>query len=204
MRRALRPGRRRNLCALQKGTVPSAFARLVGSPVDGGRGRQPRVLRVPASRGVRTRRTFEPQDPEYESRIRSSFARQTFMTTIGARLSRVVPGEVDIELPVRDDLAQQHGFLHAGVLASAADSACGYAAFSLMPPAAAVLSVEFKINLLAPAVGDRVVASGRVIRAGRNVSVCWGEVTAYAGDAERLVATMVATMMTVRDSGLTD
>jgi uncharacterized protein (TIGR00369 family) len=163
------------------------------------------VLRLSsASRGVRTRRPFEPQDPEYESRVRSSFARQTFMTTIGARLSRVVPGEVDIEVAVRADLAQQHGFLHAGVLASAADSACGYAAFSLMPPAAAVLSVEFKINLLAPAVGDRVVASGRVIRAGRTVSVCWGEVTAYTGDTERLVATMVATMMTVRDRGLTD
>jgi uncharacterized protein (TIGR00369 family) len=117
---------------------------------------------------------------------------------------RIAPGEADIELLMRDDLVQQHGFLHAGVLASAADSACGYAALSLMPPAAAVLSVEFKINLLAPAKGDRFVASGRVIRAGRTVSVCWGEVTAYAGDTERLVATMVGTMMTVRDRGLTD
>lgn len=159
------------------------------------------MLRLPARRRVTA---HEPQDPAFESRVRASFDRQTFMTTIGAKLARVVPGEVDIELAVRGDLMQQHGFLHAGVLASAADSACGYAAFSLMPVGAAVLSVEFKINLLAPAVGDRVVASGRVIRAGKTVSVCWGEVKAYAGDTERLVATMVGTMMTVRDRGLAD
>lgn len=165
------------------------------------------MLRLPPSRGVKTPKTHEPHephDPDYESRVRSSFERQSFMATIGAQLSHVAPGEVDVELHVRDDLMQQHGFLHAGVLASVADSACGYAALSLMPPAAAVLSVEFKINLLAPAAGERVVAKGRVIRAGRTVSVCWGEVTAYAGDTERLVATMVGTMMTVRDRGLTD
>jgi uncharacterized protein (TIGR00369 family) len=162
------------------------------------------VLRLSASRGVTTPRTFEVQDPAYESRVRSSFGRQTFMATIGARLLRIAPGEADVELAMRDDLVQQHGFLHAGVLASAADSACGYAALTLMPPDAAVLSVEFKINLLAPAIGERVVAKGRVIRAGRTVSVCWGEVTAYAGETERLVATMVGTMMTVRDRGLTD
>jgi uncharacterized protein (TIGR00369 family) len=158
------------------------------------------LLRVPASSVT----SHVPQDPEFEPRVRASFGRQRFMTTIGARLARVTAGEVDIELDVRDDLTQQHGFLHAGVLAAAADSACGYAAFSLMPPGAAVLSVEFKINLLAPAVGDRIVARGRVIRAGKTVTVCWGDVTAYGGDTERLVATMVGTMMTVRDRGLTD
>jgi uncharacterized protein (TIGR00369 family) len=126
------------------------------------------------------------------------------MATIGARLSRVEAGEVDIELNMRDDLVQQHGFLHAGVLATAADSACGYAALSLMPAGVAVLSVEFKINLLAPAAGDRIMARGRVIRAGKTVTVCWGDVTAYAGDTDRVVATMVGTMMTVRDRGLTD
>lgn len=136
--------------------------------------------------------------------MRASFDRQRFMATIGARLARVAPGEVDIELAVRDDLVQQHGFLHAGVLATAADSACGYAALSLMPTGVAVLSVEFKINLLAPAAGDRIVARGRVIRAGKTVTVCWGDVTAYTGESERLVATMVGTMMTVRDRGLTD
>ena len=145
-----------------------------------------------------------PQDPAYEARVRASFERQRFMQTIGARLVRVAPGEVDVELPVRDVLTQQHGFLHAGALATVADSACGYAALSLMPAGAAVLSVEFKINLLAPAAGDRVVARGRVIRAGKTVTVCWGEVTAYDGSSERLVATMVATMMTVRDRGLSD
>ena len=126
------------------------------------------------------------------------------MATIGARLARVAAGEVDIELDVRDELTQQHGFLHAGVLAAAADSACGYAALSLMPAGAAVLSVEFKINLLAPAAGDRIVARGRVIRAGRTVTVCWGEVAACTGETERLVATMVGTMMSVRDRGLSD
>ena len=144
------------------------------------------------------------QDPAYEARVRASFERQRFMQSIGAQLVRVAPGEVDVELPVREALTQQHGFLHAGALATVADSACGYAALSLMPAGAAVLSVEFKINLLAPAAGDRVVARGRVIRAGKTVTVCWGEVTAYDGTSERLVATMVATMMTVRDRGLSD
>jgi uncharacterized protein (TIGR00369 family) len=145
-----------------------------------------------------------PRDPDYESRVRSSFERQAFMSTLGARLARVEPGEVDLELPTRAELTQQHGFLHAGALASIADSACGYAALSLMPPGAAVLSIEFKINMLAPAAGDRMLAKGRVIRAGKTVTVCWGEVIAIAGDKERLVATMVGTMMTVEGRGLSD
>ena len=145
-----------------------------------------------------------PQDPAFESRVRASFDKQRFMATIGARLTRVDPGEVDVELSMRDDLVQQHGFLHAGVLASAADSACGYAALSLMPPGAAVLSVEFKINMLAPAAGERFVARGRIIRAGRTVTVCWGDVASYSVDEEKIVATMVATMMTVRDRGISD
>jgi len=146
----------------------------------------------------------EAQDPEFESRVRRSFDRQQFMTTLGATLARVAPGEVDIELRTREALTQQHGFLHAGALASIADSACGYAALSLMPPGAAVLSIEFKINMLAPAAGDRVLARGRVIRAGKTITVCWGEVIAHDGDRERTVATMVATMMTVRDRGIAD
>ena len=145
-----------------------------------------------------------PQDPDFEARVRASFTRQRFMSTIGATLVRVAPGEVDIEVPVRDDLTQQHGFLHAGAVASAADSACGYAALSLMPPGAAVLSVEFKINMLAPAAGDRILARGRVLRAGKTVTVCWGEVTAHTASDERLVATMMGTMMTVRDRGIAD
>ena len=148
--------------------------------------------------------SHQPKDPNFEQRVRDSFAKQQFMATIGATLARVEPGEVDLSLEKRDALTQQHGFLHAGVLASAADSACGYAALSLMPTGAAVLSIEFKINMLAPATGDRFVARGRVIRAGRTVTVCWGEVASYVGDAERIVATMVATMMTITDRALTD
>jgi uncharacterized protein (TIGR00369 family) len=159
---------------------------------------------LPPERGVTSPVPHVPKDPEFESRVRASFARQNFMSTLGARLLRVDPGEVHVEVAARDDLMQQHGFLHAGVVASAADSACGYAALSLMPTGAAVLSIEFKTNLLAPATGDRIVARGRVIRAGRTVTVCWADVTAYAADSERLVATMVATMMTVRDRGLSD
>jgi len=147
----------------------------------------------------------EPQDPEWESRVRDSFNKQTFMSTLGAQLVRVEPGRVDIAVAMRADLVQQHGFLHAGVLASIADSACGYAALSLMPAGAAVLSIEFKINLLAPASGERMVASGTVLRAGRTVTVCRGDVTSHSADGEqRLVAAMTATMMTVRDRGLSD
>jgi uncharacterized protein (TIGR00369 family) len=153
---------------------------------------------------IERRDAFIPQDPAYESRVRASFERQTFMATLGARLARVEPGEVDIELSPRADLVQQHGFLHAGVLASIADSACGYAALSLMPPGAAVLSIEFKVNLLAPGKGDRFIARGRVIRAGRNVTVTWGDVVAYEGENERVVATLVGTMMTVSGRGLSD
>ena len=148
-----------------------------------------------------TRETIRltPADAAFESRVRESFAKQTVMATLGATLSRVAPGEIDIELPNRPALAQQHGFLHAGVLATILDSACGYAAYTLMPADAAVLSVEFKINLLAPAGGERVVARGRVVRAGRNVSVCQADGFALQDGAEKHVATMTGTMMCVRD-----
>ncbi len=146
-----------------------------------------------------------PQDSAFEARVRSSFERQTIMATIGARLERVAPGEVAIRLPVRADLSQQHGFLHAGVLTTIVDSACGYAALTLMPPDAAVLSVEFKVNLLAPAAGVAVLARGRVLKAGRTITVCTGEVVAIdAAGAEKLVATMTATMMVVQGRGLAD
>ncbi len=106
------------------------------------------------------------QDVEAEKRVRDSFAAQRFMTTIGASLLRVMPGSVDIELPFRRDLTQHNGFLHAGVLATVLDNACGFAAYTLMPPEAEVLSIEFKINMLSPAVGDRLIAKGSVIRGG--------------------------------------
>ncbi|PYS76596.1 MAG: phenylacetic acid degradation protein [Acidobacteria bacterium] len=140
---------------------------------------------------------FEARDTEYEARVRASFARQRVMATIGAALARVVPGEVEIELLFREDLTQQHGYLHAGVVAAVVDSACGYAALTLAPAGAEVVSVEFKLNLLAPAVGERFVARARVKRAGRSITVCAGDLFAAAGGAEKAVATMLATMMTV-------
>jgi uncharacterized protein (TIGR00369 family) len=142
---------------------------------------------------------FEPQDPAFDARVRASFALQRVMRTLGARLTRVAPGETEITLPFREDLTQQHGFLHAGIVTTIADSACGYAAFSLMPPDAAVLTVEYKVSLLAPARGDALVARGRVIRAGRTLTVCVGEVVALSDGAEKAVATMLATMMTLRE-----
>lgn len=136
-----------------------------------------------------------PPDPNFERRVRDSFARQTFMTTLGARLVHVTPGEVVLHLPWRSELGQQHGVLHAGVIASIADSACGYAALSLMPAGAAVMSVEFKVNLLAPGRGTHFTAIGRVRKAGRTLTVCEGSVRANDGDTDREIAVMTATMI---------
>jgi uncharacterized protein (TIGR00369 family) len=147
---------------------------------------------------------FQPSDPDFERRVRASFAEQRVMTTLGARLAHVAPGEVDVVLPYRPDLTQQHGFLHAGITTTIVDSACGYAALSLMPADAAVLTVEFKVNLLAPAQGERFLARGRVLKPGRTVTVATGEVLALTGNEERLVATMTATIMCVRGRGLRD
>jgi uncharacterized protein (TIGR00369 family) len=123
------------------------------------------------------------------------------METIGATLSRVEPGEVEIGLPYRADLTQQDGYLHAGIVTTIVDSACGYAAFTLMPADAAVLSVEFKLNLLSPARGERFVARARVLKPGRTLTVCAGDVFAVTGAGEKLVATMLATMMALRPTG---
>ena len=131
----------------------------------------------------------------FEERVRASFARQEFMATIGATLTRVEAGEVVIEVTHRADLTQQHGFLHAGVIASIADSACGYAAFTLMPEDHAVLSVEFKQNLLAPAKGERFRATARVVKAGRTLTVCTADVVAVTGAEETLVAVLQGTMI---------
>lgn len=140
----------------------------------------------------------QPQDPNFEARVRASFERQLVMSTLGARLVRVEAGETEIELPFRADLTQQHGFLHAGIVTTVLDSACGYAAFSLMPADAAVLSIEFKTNLLAPARGELLIARGRVVRAGRTVTVCQADAVMMDGGREVHVATLVGTMMTVR------
>jgi uncharacterized protein (TIGR00369 family) len=115
---------------------------------------------------------YQPRHAGWEQRVRDSFARQRVMATIGATLAAVAPGRVTIELPWREDLTQQHGFVHAGIVGTIADSAGGYAAFSLMAETASVLSVEFKLHLLAPADGERVIATGRVVRPGRTLTVC--------------------------------
>lgn len=141
---------------------------------------------------------FQPQSQDFETRVRQSFARQKLMETIGATLARVEPGAVDVELSFREDLTQQHGYLHAGIVTSIVDTACGYAALSLMADDADVLSVEYKINLLSPARGERIIARGRVVRPGRSLTVCTGEVFAVSGGEEKMVANMLATMMTVR------
>jgi uncharacterized protein (TIGR00369 family) len=130
-----------------------------------------------------------------DARVRENFGQQRVMRLIGAELTRVTPGEVWIELPFRPDLTQQHGYLHAGIIATVLDSACGYAAYTLMPPGSSVLSVEFKANLLAPAAGERLIARARVLRAGRTITVCQADGFMRSGDAEHLVATMVGTMI---------
>ena len=147
---------------------------------------------------------WQAKDPAFAERVRGSFDRQRFMGTLGARLGRVVPGEVDIELPVAEALTQQHGFVHAGALASVLDSAAGYAALTLMPAGAAVLSIEFKVNLLEPARGTSIVARGRVVRAGRTINVCRADAVALDGGRETLVATLTGTMMCVEGRGLGD
>ena len=147
---------------------------------------------------------FEPQDPNYEERVRDSFGKQRFMTTLGAVLRSVRPGSVEIALPFNDALTQQHGFMHAGAVTAVADSACGYAALSLMPPDAAVLTVEFKTNLLSPATGPELIATGSVTKPGRTLTVCQAEVTVETENGRKSVATMLSTMMAVLDRGLTN
>jgi uncharacterized protein (TIGR00369 family) len=142
---------------------------------------------------------FKPKNPHFEHRVADSFSRQNAMQTVGASLTSIVPGEVVIEFPFDSSLTQQHGFIHAGIVSTVLDSACGYAAFSLMPADAAVLTVEFKINLLSPARGDRFEAIGKVKKPGRNITVTEGEIYAHQGDSKKLVASMVGTMMAVFD-----
>ena len=136
-------------------------------------------------------------DADVEARVRESFGRQAFMATLGAELVHVGDGEVDISLPFSERLVQQDGFLHAGVVAGATDSACGYAALTRMDAGAEVLTVEFKLNLLAPAAGERLVARGRVVRSGRTLTVCRGDAVSVSEGREKHVATMTATLIAV-------
>ena len=142
---------------------------------------------------------FEPRDPDFEAKVRGSFSRQTAMQTLGAVMGRVAPGEVEVEMPCRTDLAQQDGFIHGGIVTAIIDSACGYAALSLSAPDTAVLTVEYKVNFVAPAKGERLLARGEVVRTGATIAVCKGDVLAYDGGEETLVATMLSTMMLMPD-----
>jgi uncharacterized protein (TIGR00369 family) len=138
---------------------------------------------------------FKILDPNYEQRVRDSFARQAAMTLIGASMTRVEPGRCEIELPVREELTQQHRFVHGGVVGMIADSAGGYAAFTLMPADASVLTVEYKINMLAPAKGERLVARGQVLKPGRTLSIVRADVWAVEAGRETLVAATQQTLM---------
>ncbi|MFB3059231.1 MAG: PaaI family thioesterase [Gammaproteobacteria bacterium] len=142
---------------------------------------------------------FKPKSANFEQRVIDSFDRQTAMKTVGASIIKVSAGEVSIQFPFDPDLTQQHGFIHAGIVSTVLDSACGYAAFSLMPDDAAVLTIEFKINLLSPAQGEWFEAIGRVKKPGRNITVTEGELYEHQGDTQKMVASMVGTMMAVYD-----
>ncbi len=137
------------------------------------------------------------RNPEFEAVVAGSFARQGLMAHLGARLIRVQPGQVEIELGYRPELTQQQGFFHAAVTTAIVDSACGYSALTLMPAGSEVLSVEFKVNLLAPAQGELLRARGHVVRSGRTITVCQGDVYAVVGEQETHCATMTATMIRV-------
>jgi uncharacterized protein (TIGR00369 family) len=138
---------------------------------------------------------FEIQDPEYRWRVQESFARQGLMKHLGAELVSLQPGGAEIRVPFRPELTQQHGYFHAGVTGAVADSACGYAAYTLMAADASVLTVEYKINLLAPADGEELIARARVVRSGKTLKTCTADVFVRKGGEENHCATMLSTIM---------
>jgi len=142
-----------------------------------------------------SRPAFVPLDPDYEARVRASFARQGAMRLLGARLVTLEPGFCAIELPYREELTQQHGYIHAGIVSAIADSAGGYAGFSLFPADASVLTVEYKLNLIAPAAGERLIAEAQVVKPGRTLAITRGEVYGLAGDKRTLCAIMQQTLI---------
>lgn len=147
-----------------------------------------------------TNKAFTPQNLDFDSRVRDSFARQKVMTTLGIEISQLTPGAIELTMPFASAFTQQHGFMHGGIVSTALDSACGYAAFSLMPANAGVLTVEFKVSLLAPARGQRFIFRAEVVKPGKTLTFCEGKAYAMDGDAElRLIASMSATVMAVYD-----
>ena len=144
---------------------------------------------------------FTPKDPDFDARVRASFGRQQVMATLGIEISQLsTSGVIELTMPYSSAFTQQHGFVHAGIVATGLDSACGYAAFSLMPANAAVLTVEFKTSLMAPAQGQRFLFRAQVVKPGKTLTFCEASALAIDGDAEpRLVASMTATVMAVYD-----
>lgn len=149
-----------------------------------------------------TTNRFEPVASDFAQRVRDSFALQGAMQTLGAQISLLEPGAVDVSLDWAQALTQQHGFLHAGMVSTALDSACGYAGLTLMPAEGAVLTIEFKINLLAPAKGQRFRMQGRVLKPGRTITVAEGRAYALDEGREKLIATMGCTLMCVQGRNL--
>jgi uncharacterized protein (TIGR00369 family) len=140
---------------------------------------------------------FSAAHPSFAERVRDSFARQGAMALLGARLARVEPGECEIRLAYRPELSQQHGYFHGGIIGTIADSAGGYAGYSLMPPDASVLTVEYKMNLLSPGEGDLLIARGRVVRSGRTLVVVSVDTSVVKDGRETLCATSLQTLMTM-------
>lgn len=142
----------------------------------------------------------ESTNPNYAAEVESGFARQGVMKTLGAYLISLAPGQVEIGVDYRSDLTQQHGYLHAGVITTIVDSACGFAAHTLMPPGSGVLTVEYKVNFMAPASGEQFIAVGRVVKAGRTLTVCNGEVFAVQNGERKTIALMQTTMMRLAEN----
>ena len=143
---------------------------------------------------------FIPQDPNFAEKTRASFAQQGFMKYLGAEMSVIEPGHCEIQVPFRPDLSQQDGYFHGGVSGAIADSATGYAAYSLTPPDTSVLSVEYKLNFVAPALGELLIARGQVIRAGRTLTVCRADVFIVRNGEEKICATSLSTIMSLATS----
>jgi len=141
--------------------------------------------------------SFEPRNPDYRAAATATFERQPAMRTLGISIARLEPGEVDLAMTYSAQFTQQNGFVHAGVITAGLDNACGIAAFTLMPPGADILTVEFKTNLLAPAKGERFIFRAHVVKPGRTLTVCEARAFAQAGGVESLVATMTGTLMTL-------
>jgi uncharacterized protein (TIGR00369 family) len=141
--------------------------------------------------------SFEPRDPDWEAKVRASYAKQGAMGLVGATLVELRPGYCEIHLPWRQDLTQQNGFFHAGIISTVVDTAAGYAGFTLMPPDSSVLSVEFKLNLLAPGDGELLIATGEVIKPGKTLVITRGEAYVVKGDKTTHCSTMQQTLMTM-------